>query len=98
MDQSGDSPDIPIVRMGESIAEVSDRWRVIKKMDMVPQYAFAGDHTGKPYRHPYSWAFMTRRLSRGHREVRRNSSQVRRRRALCCRHYRRQLLSLPARE
>ena len=34
VDQSGDSPDIPIVRMGESIAEVSDRWRVIKKMDM----------------------------------------------------------------
>ncbi|VDB87134.1 unnamed protein product [Peniophora sp. CBMAI 1063] len=42
---SGDSPDIPIVRVNETIAEVSDRWRVVKKMDMVPQYAFAGDHT-----------------------------------------------------
>ncbi|KZV72548.1 hypothetical protein PENSPDRAFT_674901 [Peniophora sp. CONT] len=42
---SGDSPDIPLVRIGESIAEVNDRWRVVKKMDMVPQYAFAGDHT-----------------------------------------------------
>jgi len=42
---SGDSPDIPLVRVGDSITDIAGRWRVIKKMDMVTQYAFAGDHT-----------------------------------------------------
>ena len=24
---------------------IKDRWKVIEKMDMIPQYAFAGDYT-----------------------------------------------------
>ncbi|KAI0036975.1 AAA domain-containing protein [Vararia minispora EC-137] len=42
---SGDSPEIPIIRLGESVAEVSTRWKAVKKMDMITQYTFAGDHT-----------------------------------------------------
>ncbi|KAI0061227.1 hypothetical protein BV25DRAFT_1857935 [Artomyces pyxidatus] len=42
---SGDSPDIPLVKVGDSIEEVSRRWAVAEKMSMITQYAFAGDHT-----------------------------------------------------
>ncbi|KAI0315297.1 AAA domain-containing protein [Amylostereum chailletii] len=42
---SGDSPEIPLVQVGESVAEVSDRWKIAQKMEMITQYTFAGDHT-----------------------------------------------------
>jgi len=31
--------------------ELKERWKVIEKMCMVPQYAFAGDFTGKIFYH-----------------------------------------------
>ncbi|ETW77425.1 hypothetical protein HETIRDRAFT_156533 [Heterobasidion irregulare TC 32-1] len=42
---SGDSADIPLVQMGQSVSEVSERWAVVEKMNLVTQYAFAGDFT-----------------------------------------------------
>ncbi|KAH8112896.1 AAA domain-containing protein [Phellopilus nigrolimitatus] len=42
---SGDSPTIPLVESGHPPAEVRDRWKVIEKMGMITQYAFAGDYT-----------------------------------------------------
>lgn len=45
--QSGDSPDIPLVKMTDSVSEVADRWKVVEKMNLTTQYAFSGDFTGK---------------------------------------------------
>ncbi|KAJ7481878.1 AAA domain-containing protein [Mycena latifolia] len=42
---SGDGPDIQLVDALKPPAEMKDRWKVIEKMALVPQYAFAGDHT-----------------------------------------------------
>ncbi|KAI5120535.1 hypothetical protein M0805_004543 [Coniferiporia weirii] len=42
---SGDSPTIPLVETGSPPAEVRDRWKVVEKMSMITQYAFAGDYT-----------------------------------------------------
>ena len=44
--KSGDSPAIPLVESDEQPTEVRDRWKVIEKMSMITQYAFAGDYTG----------------------------------------------------
>ncbi|KAG6840024.1 hypothetical protein C0991_009490 [Blastosporella zonata] len=43
---SGDGPDIPLVLPDKPPSEVRDRWKVVEKMAMIPQYAFAGDYTG----------------------------------------------------
>lgn len=45
--KSGDSPDIPLVKTTDSVAEVADRWKVVEKMNLTTQYAFSGDFTGK---------------------------------------------------
>ncbi|TFY75430.1 hypothetical protein EWM64_g8582 [Hericium alpestre] len=42
---SGDSPEIPLVTVGQPITEVSQRWAVAEKMNLITQYAFAGDFT-----------------------------------------------------
>ncbi|KAG6857486.1 hypothetical protein H0H87_002111 [Tephrocybe sp. NHM501043] len=42
---SGDGPDIPLVLSDKPPNELRDRWKVVEKMAMVPQYAFAGDYT-----------------------------------------------------
>jgi len=42
---SGDGPDISLVQVAKPPSELKDRWKVIEKMRMVPQYAFAGDFT-----------------------------------------------------
>ncbi|KAJ6562445.1 AAA domain-containing protein [Mycena capillaripes] len=42
---SGDGPDILLVDALKPPTEMKDRWKVVEKMNMVPQYAFAGDHT-----------------------------------------------------
>jgi len=42
---SGDSPDIPLVLAGKPPIELQDRWKVVEKMMMIPQYCFAGDYT-----------------------------------------------------
>ena len=44
--KSGDSPAIPLVESDGQPTEVRDRWKVIEKMSMITQYAFAGDYTG----------------------------------------------------
>lgn len=45
--KSGDGPDIPLVEADSPPPEVKDRWKVVEKMNMIPQYAFSGDYTGK---------------------------------------------------
>ncbi|RDB28140.1 von Willebrand factor A domain-containing protein 8 [Hypsizygus marmoreus] len=42
---SGDGPDIPLVEADKPPTELRDRWKVVEKMAMIPQYAFAGDYT-----------------------------------------------------
>ncbi|KAJ7616381.1 AAA domain-containing protein [Mycena polygramma] len=42
---SGDGPDILLVDALKPPTEMKDRWKVVEKMSMVPQYAFAGDYT-----------------------------------------------------
>ena len=45
--KSGDSPTIPLVECGSPPADVKERWKVIQKMNLMTQYAFAGDYTSK---------------------------------------------------
>lgn len=47
MCQSGDGPDISLVEANKPPTELRDRWKVVEKMAMIPQYAFAGDYTGQ---------------------------------------------------
>ncbi|KAF9011991.1 AAA domain-containing protein [Cyathus striatus] len=42
---SGDGPDIKLVEADKPPSELKDRWKVVEKMYMIPQYAFAGDYT-----------------------------------------------------
>ncbi|KAK2460039.1 hypothetical protein APHAL10511_007962 [Amanita phalloides] len=42
---SGDGPDIALVEMNKPPSELKDRWKIVEKMNMIPQYAFAGDFT-----------------------------------------------------
>ncbi|KZT08123.1 uncharacterized protein LAESUDRAFT_649814 [Laetiporus sulphureus 93-53] len=42
---SGDSAVIPLVESDNLPTELKDRWKVIEKMELVSQYAFAGDYT-----------------------------------------------------
>ncbi|KAJ7443890.1 AAA domain-containing protein [Mycena galericulata] len=42
---SGDGPDIQLVDALKPPTEMKERWKVIEKMALVPQYAFAGDYT-----------------------------------------------------
>ncbi|KAH9168043.1 hypothetical protein EDB89DRAFT_1993911 [Lactarius sanguifluus] len=42
--QSGDEPEIPLVKVGDSVEEVSERWAVAQKM-YITQYTFSGDST-----------------------------------------------------
>ena len=44
--QSGDSAEMPLVEAGQTL-EINDRWKVVDKMEMITQYTFAGDFTGK---------------------------------------------------
>lgn len=44
---SGDGPDISLVNFEKPPTEIKERWKVVEKMNMVPQYAFAGDYTGE---------------------------------------------------
>jgi len=46
---SGDGPDIVLVSPNALSLDVKDRWKVTEKMHMVPQYAFAGDYTGRAH-------------------------------------------------
>ncbi|KAH8981377.1 hypothetical protein EDB86DRAFT_3087168 [Lactarius hatsudake] len=43
---SGDEPEIPLVKVGDSVEEVSERWAVAQKMKYITQYTFSGDSTG----------------------------------------------------
>ena len=45
--QSGDGPDIALVEVDKPPTELKERWKVVEKMNMIPQYAFAGDFTGE---------------------------------------------------
>ncbi|KAJ7165324.1 AAA domain-containing protein [Mycena filopes] len=42
---SGDGADIQLVDTLKPPADMKDRWKVVEKMSMIPQYAFAGDYT-----------------------------------------------------
>ncbi|KAJ7860618.1 AAA domain-containing protein [Mycena olivaceomarginata] len=42
---SGDGADISLVDALKPPADMKDRWKVVEKMSMIPQYAFAGDYT-----------------------------------------------------
>ncbi|KAF8909617.1 AAA domain-containing protein [Gymnopilus junonius] len=42
---SGDGPDITLVKADQPPTSLKERWVVTEKMNMVPQYAFAGDYT-----------------------------------------------------
>ncbi|KAH8980661.1 AAA domain-containing protein [Lactarius akahatsu] len=42
---SGDEPEIPLVKVGDSVEEVSERWAVAQKMKYITQYTFSGDST-----------------------------------------------------
>ncbi|KAG6885080.1 hypothetical protein C0993_006041 [Termitomyces sp. T159_Od127] len=42
---SGEAPDIPLVLLDKPPTELRDRCKVVEKMYMIPQYAFAGDYT-----------------------------------------------------
>ncbi|THU86941.1 hypothetical protein K435DRAFT_970118 [Dendrothele bispora CBS 962.96] len=42
---SGDDAVIPLVTADKPPKELRDRWKVVEKMYMIPQYAFAGDYT-----------------------------------------------------
>lgn len=45
--QSGDGPDIILVEVDKPPTELKERWKVVEKIHMIPQYAFAGDFTGE---------------------------------------------------
>lgn len=59
--QSGDSAEIPLVEAGKYPTEVRDKWKVVEKMELVTQYAFAGDYTGETIDHACSRDALTRR-------------------------------------
>ncbi|KAF5377791.1 hypothetical protein D9757_008075 [Collybiopsis confluens] len=42
---SGDESVIELIKAGEPPVELKERWKVTEKMNMIPQYAFAGDNT-----------------------------------------------------
>ncbi|KAH8984497.1 AAA domain-containing protein [Lactarius hatsudake] len=42
---SGDEPEIPLVKVGDSVEEDSERWAVAQKMKYITQYTFSGDST-----------------------------------------------------
>ncbi|KAI9450095.1 AAA domain-containing protein [Lactarius psammicola] len=42
---SGDEPEIPLVKVDDSVEEVSERWAVAQKMKYITQYTFSGDST-----------------------------------------------------
>jgi len=42
---SGDGHDIELVSADKPPTDLKTRWKVVEKMNMVPQYAFAGDYT-----------------------------------------------------
>ncbi|KAJ7628770.1 AAA domain-containing protein [Roridomyces roridus] len=42
---SGDGADIQLVDALKPPKDMKDRWKVVEKMHMIPQYAFAGDYT-----------------------------------------------------
>ncbi|KAF7319254.1 hypothetical protein HMN09_00262900 [Mycena chlorophos] len=42
---SGDGPDIQLVDPLKPPTEMKERWKVVEKMNMIPQYAFSGDYT-----------------------------------------------------
>jgi von Willebrand factor A domain-containing protein 8 len=44
--QSGDDPEISLVTADKPPNDLLSRWKVVEKMNLVPQYAFAGDFTG----------------------------------------------------
>lgn len=46
--QSGDGPVIPLVEADKLPKETKDRYKVVQKMSMITEYAFAGDYTGMP--------------------------------------------------
>ena len=46
---SGDGPEIPLVMLDNPPVEIKQRWKVAEKMNLIPQYAFAGDHTGTTF-------------------------------------------------
>jgi len=46
IDQSGDEPVISLVSADKPPMQLKDRWKVVEKMHMIPQYTFAGDYTG----------------------------------------------------
>jgi hypothetical protein len=43
--QSGDEPEIPLVKMGDSVSEVYERWAIVQKMKYNTQYTYSGDST-----------------------------------------------------
>ncbi|KAF9269491.1 hypothetical protein L218DRAFT_915635 [Marasmius fiardii PR-910] len=43
--QSGDDAIIPLVATDKPPTELKERWKVVEKMYMIPQYAFSGDYT-----------------------------------------------------
>ncbi len=43
---SGDDPEIPLVLPNDPPTEPKQRWKVTEKMNLIPQYAMAGDYTG----------------------------------------------------
>ena len=44
--QAGDEPEIPLVKIGDSVEEVSERWAIVQKMEYTTQYTYSGDSTG----------------------------------------------------
>ena len=44
--QSGDDPEIPLVTADKPPNDLLSQWKVVEKMNLIPQYAFAGDFTG----------------------------------------------------
>ncbi|TFK71122.1 hypothetical protein BDN72DRAFT_838036 [Pluteus cervinus] len=42
---SGDGPNIALVEADKPPTELRDRWKILEKMNMIPQYTFSGDHT-----------------------------------------------------
>ncbi|TEB25531.1 hypothetical protein FA13DRAFT_1738248 [Coprinellus micaceus] len=42
---SGDGPEIGLIELGKPPADPKERWKLVEKMLMIPQYAFAGDYT-----------------------------------------------------
>lgn len=42
---AGDEPEIPLVKVGDSVEEVSERWAIVQKMEYTSQYTYSGDST-----------------------------------------------------